>query len=92
MPIRPISFEEAKARYVHRYTMEHVPQWAKDQTLVVDGQVRYYAPHYRSDREWYENTTFPGENDIPKRAKYCNSHGETWPLGHSLVKPYQTGK
>ena len=27
---RVISFEQAKARYPHRFTMEHVPAWSRE--------------------------------------------------------------
>lgn len=80
-----LSFEKACAQYVHRFTMEHVPQWATKQRE--DGT--YYAPQFRSDREWYENTLFP-----PNEMCYgtdCYTTGQTWPLGQSLPEPYQVG-
>lgn len=51
---KKLSFKEACARYVHRYTMDHVPKWAKH-----PHKGKYYAPQCASDREWYNNTVFP---------------------------------
>lgn len=94
MKTRP-TFEQAKAMYVHRYTMEHVPEWAKH-TPRDDGGTAdwYYAPHYRTDREWYDNTLFPGEAGYPfgKRETHCYTTGETWPLGQKLSAPFQRNK
>lgn len=80
-----MTFEEAKARYVHRFTMEHIPAWARERQP--DGT--YYAPQYRSDREWFENTLFPPENPFSK--KDCHSERQTWPLGMKLKAPYVEG-
>jgi hypothetical protein len=77
-----ISFESACNRYVHRFTMEHVPAWAKE--VREDGT--YYAPHYRSDREWYDNTEFPPVFDG------CYSTGQTWPLGKELTALFVLGQ
>ena len=80
-----LSFEAACAQYVHRFTMEHVPQWARAQRE--DGT--YYAPHFRSDREWYENTIFP-PHELCMQTD-CYTSGQTWPLGQSLPEAYQVG-
>lgn len=88
MATRPLTFDQAKARYVHRYTMEHVPAWARK--AAPNG--RFYAPQHRTDREWYDNAVFPGEERggirVHGNNKSCVSIGETWPLGHWLDKPY----
>jgi hypothetical protein len=82
-----ISFDDAKRLYVNRYTMEHVPLWAKQPC---SGNGKYYAPQYRSDAEWYENTDFP-----PLKARGsdgdCFSANPTWPLGQWLDKEYVKG-
>lgn len=85
LPARPLSFADAKARYVHRYTMEYLPSWARKPSP----NGKYYAPQYASDREWYENTIFPGEKHIPAKADHCESNKQTWPLGQWLNAPYQ---
>jgi len=82
---RLISFEEARRQYVHRYTMEHKPEWAK---LPCAGNGRFYAPQYSTDREWYANTIFPGEG--PEAGDdHCYSTGQTWPLGKWLEEEFQ---
>lgn len=83
MKKRPISFDQAKARYPHRYTMEHVPQWAMKPKE--DGT--YYAPQYSTDLEWYENTLFKGEHELADDG-FCYSSNQTWPLGKSLVNVF----
>jgi acetoacetate decarboxylase len=83
---RPISFEQAKARYVHRFTMEHVPAWARSFCTFKDGR-KYYAPQFRTDREWYDATLFYGESELATK-KSCYTSGQTWPLGQWLAAPY----
>ena len=90
------TFEHACRIYVHRFTMDHVPDWARKP---MDGGAsapqltgRYYAPQYRSDREWYESTVFPGELDHIGRITDCHSRNATWPLGMSLDKPYRVAE
>lgn len=82
--MRVISFEEAKGKYPHRFTMDHVPYWA---TACFDG--KYYAPQYQSDLEWYEKTIFPGERHLEKYSRYCESLNQSWPLGKWLDQPYK---
>lgn len=88
MAKRPISFEDAKRLYVHRYTMEHKPQWATNETFTIDGETVYYAPQYVSDKEWYDLTVFPGEKELSKNANYCHSENQTWPIGRHCVRPF----
>lgn len=87
MSSRPLTLQQAQSRYPHRFTMEHVPQWARQ--VRRDGT--YYAPQYRSDAEWFERTVFPGEpRHIPahKRDTSCMSLAQTWPLGQALPAPF----
>lgn len=79
------SFSEACTRYVHRYTLDHVPNWARWPRA--DGN--YCAPQYRSDREWYDSTLFPGEPGHIGDHKHCFSTKPTWPLGDRLPAPLQ---
>ena len=86
-----MTFEQATATYVHRFTVDHVPQWAARPR--VDG---YYAPMYASDREWYRLTVFPGDPDYPEWCAdgECHSQAPTWPYGKRLAQPFlpsQTG-
>lgn len=86
MAKRP-TFEQACAQYVNRFTMEHVPSWTGTRAL----HNQHYAPAYRSDREWYDNTYFPGEAGHIGVASDCYSRNQTWPLGQWLVAPYRKG-
>lgn len=86
---RKLTLAQACAQYPHRYTMEHVPQWARSRPCDNGGtETRYYAPQYRSDAEWYANTIFPGEGPEASRD-HCYSSGQTWPLGQWLDAPYK---
>ncbi len=85
---RKISLKTAQSRYPHRYTMDHVPNWAK---RPCDGNGKYYAPQYVSDQEWYDNTIFPGEKGHPLGKDHddcCHTTNQTWPLGQWLDKQY----
>ena len=78
-----LSFEQAKAKYVHRFTMEHVPTWASKPAP----NGKYYAPQFSSDLEWYDNTLFPPQN--PYSRKDCHTSGQTWPIGQWLDSVYR---
>ena len=80
------TFEQAKRAYINRYTMEHVPQWARK--ICTNGF--FYAPQYRTDLEWYENSTFKGEPDWFGTGSDCQSHNQSWPLGQWLDEPFYT--
>lgn len=86
---RLISFEQAKAQYIHRYTLEHVPAWSRTPVTLPGQPLRFYAPQFRSDREWYDNTLFPGEGHVGKREQHCFTTGQTWPLGQWLSEPFR---
>jgi hypothetical protein len=75
-----LSFSEACAQYVHRYTLQHIPQWAKQP--MPNGN--WYAPQYLTDQEWYDNTVFPPHNG---QRKYCTTSNQSWPLGTVLEAP-----
>jgi len=81
------SFNQAKARYSHRFTCEHVPAWAREPRP--DG--RFYAPQYETCRQWYEATRFPGEPGLHGNSRHCLSGSPTWPLGTALDAPYTKG-
>lgn len=82
------TFEQAKAMYVHRFTMEHVPAWAFEKRAEPNRTFDYYAPHFRTDREWYENTKFRGDDGYCAMGGDCQTTGQTWPLGQGLSAPY----
>jgi hypothetical protein len=86
---RPLSFEQAKAQYIQRYTLEHVPTWAGRTPADSGGtETRFYAPQFRTDREWYENTLFPGEGHVGKHERQCYTTNQSWPLGKWLDRPF----
>lgn len=90
---RPLSFVEACRRYVNRYTMEHKPNWANVPVNPETGtRLYYYAPQYRTDREWYESTCYPGEGGISSRSSFCESTKQTWPIGKYLLAPFVIGE
>lgn len=93
MTARPLTLAEARARYVHRFTLEHVPAWARVAHDHTELGAVFYAPQYASDAELYALTIFPGEGDLGPRSRYCESGGQTWPLGQGfLTAPYRPGQ
>ena len=81
---RKVSFKDAKRKYVHRFTLEHVPAWATPPRT----NGTFYAPHFSSDSEWYDASVFPGEAGLHGNSEYCETNNQTWPLGQDLAKPY----
>jgi hypothetical protein len=85
---RELSFAAACSKYVHRFTTEHIPSWSKQQ--MENGN--HYAPQYASDREWYDNTYFPGESGHimgKLHGGQCDSRNATFPLGKFLSMPFK---
>ncbi len=82
---RPITFTEATSRYVHRFTLDHTPNWANAQ--LPNGN--YPAPQYASDEEWYDSTIFPGEGHLHRNRHHCESSNQTWPMGKELPYRYR---
>lgn len=80
------TLEQAKAQYVHRFTMEHVPAWS----LIPADNGKYYAPQFRTDAEWYSHTLFAFETDLADN-KHCYTSGQTWPMGKWLDAPFVKG-
>jgi hypothetical protein len=67
--------------------MEHVPLWALHSPRDHGGtELRYYAPQYRTDCEWYDNALFYGEPGQGGRNE-CYTRNQTWPLGQ--FQPYK---
>lgn len=78
-----MDFERAKRNYPHRFTMEHIPDWARQKC----NDTFFYAPQFRSDKEWFEHTVFPPNPLCDK--EHCYTSGQTWPLGKQLSSPYR---
>lgn len=79
LALSPALQREALARYVHRFTRDNVPAWAKKPRP--DG--RPYPVQFGSDSEWLAKTYFPvtARGKLAKRPGHCQSH-PTWPDGH----------
>lgn len=84
---------QAQARYPHRFTMDHVPDWARRRPCDHGGpSQRYYAPQFRSDAEWYENTVFHEEVAQAGLTFRDAISKPTWPLGQWLDHPFDKAK
>jgi hypothetical protein len=77
----PAMQRRALAAYVHRFTGDHAPQWARKP--MPDGKP--YPLQFASDAEWLENTLFSvtAAGDFSKRDRYCRS-APTWPNNPEL--------
>lgn len=84
---RPLTLAQAKAQYPHRYTVEHVPAWARKAA----NNGKYYAPQCATDAEWYDNTLFHGESELASR-NHCYSSQPSWPMGQWLDAPLEVTK
>jgi hypothetical protein len=86
---RSISFDHARSEYKNRFTCEHVPAWSSQSLREQGGDSDLFcAPQYKTDKEWYDNTDFPGENGNDLRH-CCVSRNQSWPMGKSLTAPYR---
>ena len=86
---------QALASFVHRFTMDHKPQWAcKAFSAPAIGPAMFYAPQYASDAEWLAKTRFAvrKNGDLDNRAKYCQSETGPFPLGRFLGSSFQRSK
>jgi len=84
---RPSVKRDILARYVYRFTMEHVPSWARKPCQ----NGKFYAPQFVSDDEWLSNTIVHTRKDGELNDRYsdCETSGQTWPLGRWLDEPYR---
>jgi len=64
------------AAFVHRFTKDHTPNWAKNSKFSVQ---------FASDEDWLNNTWFPVTKDgyLDRRCSLCDSH-PTWPNNPEL--------
>jgi len=81
--MRKLTLAQAKAQFKNRYTLEHIPAWARTQC----GNGKYYAPGYATDLEWYNNTEFFGEGQAATTRNECYSSNHTFPMGTWLDEP-----
>ena len=71
------------AAYVHRFTGQHHPNWAKGEWK--DGKP--YPLQFKDDAEWLANTQFAikADGSLDGRVKECQSK-PTWPNNPELRK------
>lgn len=71
--------QKALAKFVHRFTGDHYPQWANVGRR--DGRL-LYPLQFKNDNDWLEHTYFWVRNDgkLSEKHRYCDSH-PTWPNG-----------
>jgi hypothetical protein len=67
---------QARATYVHRFTGEHKPDWARKEWK--DGKP--YPVQFKDDADWLAHTKFPvtSAGKLSKRPSACIST-PTWP-------------
>lgn len=72
----PADQKEVLASYVHRFTRQHVPAWAKEPWK--DGKP--YPVQFDSDADWLAHTEFTvtKAGRLDHRSHDCWSH-HTWP-------------
>lgn len=83
--LSPVTQREALARFVHRYTAEHVPAWARKKTVAFPNG----APlQFATDAEWLRNTQFAVKKNgtLDKRVNHCETGEPTWPNNPELRK------
>ena len=74
---------EALARFVHRFTGDHRPQWARNPRP--DGSP--YPLQFKDDADWLASTRFYVRKDggLSERHRFCES-SPTWPNNPELRK------
>lgn len=79
--LHPADQRHVLSAYVHRYTKEHQPQWARGEWK--DGKP--YPVQFESDLDWLEHTRFKVRKDgrLVSRARYCEAR-PTWPNNPEL--------
>jgi hypothetical protein len=71
---------ECLAKFVHRYTVDHKPEWAKQPM----GNGKLPPVQFISDREWLEHTLFPITNAGKLALRHsCNSN-PTFPTSEQI--------
>lgn len=73
--------QEVKRRFVHRFTGDHAPDWARKP--MPNGQA--YPLQFADDADWLAHTYFwvNKTGRLSARHSYCESHA-TWPNNPEL--------
>lgn len=76
--LRPDVAAECLRRFVHRFTGEHRPVWAKS----LRSSDQPYPVQFATDAEWLAHTLFAVKSDgtLDDRVHFCES-SPTWPDG-----------
>jgi hypothetical protein len=79
--LKPEARREALARFVHRFTAGHKPQWASQPWK--DGKP--YPVQFASDADWLEHTYFEvtKSGTLSNKVDHCHS-SPTWPNNPEL--------
>lgn len=82
--LTPQEQRQVKRIFVHRFTIEHIPEWA-NRSRRPDGTA--YMPQFQDDKDWLANTQFAVNlaGDFWPRHPFCYSY-PTWPLGKDESK------
>lgn len=86
---RKVSFAQACAQFVHRFTCDHIPAHVRKPHVNPANPEKdglFYAPQWASDREWYDATTFPGEPGLHGNSNHCETGTPTRPLGKGFLR------
>ena len=68
------------ARFVHRFTGDHKPQWANKPWKNEQGKTVAYPLQFTDDQDWLAHTLFTITKDgqLSNRESFCES-SPTWP-------------
>lgn len=85
--LNPSTRRAALARFVHRYTRDHVPRWAE--VPLPSGELR--PAHFASDEDWLAHTWFAvtKRGRLHEGVRACWS-SPTWPDSPELRSRYQS--
>ena len=80
--------QEAKRRFVHRFTGEHKPTWTRKPFRDEKYNLTCYPVQFKDDQDWLEHTYFELVKDgsrFNNRKRFCESY-PTWPFNPELRK------
>lgn len=87
--LHPDDRKEVLAAYVHRFTKQNKPVWARQPKE--DGT--FYSPHFEDDDDWLGHTYFAvDENQRLKPGRWSCQSFPTWPDNPELREGYVAGE
>lgn len=77
--LNEVAQRAALAKFVNRFTGDHVPRWVRDADVS-------YPLQFAGDKDWLANTEFHVRQDgyLDERFSQCYSH-PTWPNGQGSI-------